>query len=334
MGEFSMNKLKIEWMLERSHDLNNCKDLLNILDNNFSSILIRTGSIFWDPWSIAHKYAETTKNINFMIAVNPAMVHPVYCAIQISTFQRIYGDRVSINIVSGASKTEQHIFNDLLDIESRYKRSGEFAQIIKQLVITGRIDSFNGQFYSLSDVDINKGSNFEIVFAGSSDNTIELANNFGSAHYYAMETLQQYKENRHKINVESAIKATIFCEKESSLAWDTANNIIKNIDNAYIENLKKDLSSHESANQKHQQSLHNFSKTNLVIENNIWSGLGLVRGGGITSIVGGYEEVADIITKFYQNGLNRILIANTPELKYANNFVNGVMPILKDRGII
>lgn len=330
-----MQKLKLEWMLERGHNIQENIELLQLLDNNnINSILIRTGSIFPDPWLIASHYASITKNLKFLIAVNPVMINPVYCALKIITFQKIYGNRISINLVSGASKVEQNIFGDSTSIDLRYQRTGEFAQIIKQLVTTGNIEKFEGKFYNIINAEMDKGENFEIVFAGSSDNTINLANTFGSAHYYAMESSLQYAQNRNKILVDSAIKATIIVEDSSKKAWDMANYLLSLSTEERIEELKKDLSSHESENQKRQQALHNFSKDNLLIEKNIWSGLGLLRGGGITSMVGDYQEVAELIEKFYNAGLNRLLLGGTPEFYYANNFINGVIPILKQKEII
>lgn len=68
------------------------------------------------------------------------MVSPVYCAIQVSTFQKLFGDRISINVVSGASKVEQEALGDYSPIEDRYKRSAEFASILKPLVVNGKLD--------------------------------------------------------------------------------------------------------------------------------------------------------------------------------------------------
>jgi alkanesulfonate monooxygenase len=178
------------------------------------------------------------------------------------------------------------------------------------------------------------GEDFEIVFAGSSDETIENANTAGNAHYYAMETLDQYIKNRHKILVDSAIKATIIVEPNSMQAWKVTEDILDNSSDELVQKLKQESLQHESQNQKHQQALHNFSKDNLVIEPNIWSGFGLVRAGGITAMVGDYQEVANLIKKFHDAGLNRLLLGGTPELYYVNNFVNGVMPILKEMDVI
>lgn len=330
-----MEKLKIEWMFERGHDLDSNIELLQELDNNnINCILIRTLSFYPDPWGVAYKYASITKNIKFMVAVNPAQLSPTYCAMKISTFQKIFGNRLVVNVVSGAHKGEVSTYGEYIPIESRYERSKEYAEIIRKLVVDGRIDEYAGKFYSLKDVDVMQGLDFDIVFAGSSDNTISNANLVGDAHYYAMETLKQYKENRHKITVDSAIKATIIVENNAEDAWNFTESILAQSTDEVIDMLKNEAKEHESVNQKHQQALHNFSKDNLVIEKNIWSGFGLLRAGGITAMVGSYQEVADLITEFYNAGLNRLLLGGTPELYYAKNFINGVMPILRERGII
>mgnify|MGYP003352889700 CR=1 FL=1 len=81
----------------------------------------------------------------------------------------------------------------------------------------------------------------------------------------------------------------------------------------------------ESENQKRQQALHNFSKESLLVEDNIWSGLGLLRGGGITAMVGSYKEIADLIEKFYiwtfRNNFNgKILLKKLIILNYFQFF--------------
>ncbi|MEY4331317.1 MAG: hypothetical protein RLZZ196_55 [Bacteroidota bacterium] len=330
-----MDKLKIEWMFERGHDLDENLDLLQLLDtSNIHCILIRTTSFYPDPWGVAYKYSALTKNIKFMLAINPAQLSPTYCAMKVATFQKIFGDRLILNIVSGAHKEELASYGDHTPISLRYKRSLEYAEIVKKLVTNGRIDSYNGEFYQLENVDTMSGCDFEIVFAGSSDNTIHNANSVGNAHYYAMETLEQYKQNRNKIKVDSGIKATIIVEKDSRSAWDTTEQILTYATDEIINSLKEEALLHESQNVVHQQKLHNYSKENLTIEKNIWAGFGLLRHGGITAMVGSYVEVADLIENFYNAGLNRLLLGGTPEIYYANNFINGVMPILKNKGII
>lgn len=329
------NKLELQWMLERAHDYFDNENLIKLLeDNNFTSILIRTGSAQPDPWTIATFYASKFNKIKFIIAVNPAMISPVFCAIKVITFQKLFGDRISLNIVSGPSKEEQSIYNDNLPMKDRYKRSKEFAEIVKQITTNGFIKNYYGSFYSFEMVKIPHYKQIDIVFAGSSDNTINMANEIGAAHYHSMETPTSYLNFRKIITTKSAIKSTIIVENTKEKALEVAENLIKNVDINSIEYLKNDVGRHESQNQKRQQNLHNYSKDNLFICSNIWLGYGLLRGGGITSMIGSYKEVADLIKEYYDIGLDILLIGGTPEIYYANNFINGVMPILKQYEII
>lgn len=329
------NKLELQWMLERSHDYFNNEDLIKLLeDNGFTSILIRTGSAQPDPWTVATYYASKFNKIKFIIAVNPAMISPAFCAIKVTTFQKLFGNRISLNIVSGPSREEQEVYNDTLSIKHRYKRSKEFAEIVKQLTKNGNIKNYDGNFYRFSNISIPNCEEVEIVFAGSSDNTINMANEIGAAHYHSMETPISYLNFRKIITTKSAIKSTIIVENVKEKALKVAENLIKNVDINSIEYLKNDVGRHESQNQKRQQDLHNYSKDNLFIHPNIWTGHGLLRGGGITSMIGDYKEVADLIKEYYDIGLDILLIGGTPEIYYANNFINGVIPILKKYQII
>lgn len=322
-------------MPERTHLYGEDKSLLKILeDNNFESILLRAGSAQPDPWVNASSYATEFKKIKFIVAVNPAMLSPVYCAIKTVTFQSMFGNRISLNIVSGANKLEQEMYMDDLSITDRYSRSYEFAEIVKTLVENGKIENYNGKFYQIKFAEIRKGLNLDIVFAGSSDATINLANNLGTSHYHSMETPILYKEFKNKTKVLSGMKSTFIVEENASDAWGYANSLIKNVSDSDIEFLKKDVGTYESQNQKRQQSLHNYLKDDLEIYPNIWAGYGLLRGGGITAMVGNYQEVADLIKEFYDNGLDKLLIAATPEIYYLNNFINGVIPILKSYNIV
>lgn len=323
-------KLVLQWMPERTHSYGEDKYLLKTLeDNGFESILLRAGASQPDPWINAASYATEFKKIKFMIAVNPAMMTPVYCAIKTVTFQKMFGNRVSLNIVSGANATEQSMYMDNLPIEHRYKRSYEFAELVKQLVETGKVENYCGEFYKIDYAEIQPGSKLDILFAGSSDETIELANNLGSTHYHSMETPNSYLDFRDKIKVASGIKATFIAEENSEDAWGYANNLIKNVSENDINFLKLDVGKYESQNQKRQEALHNYSKTNLEVYPNIWTGYGLLRGGGITAMVGNYEEIANLIKQFYDNGLDKLLIAATPEMYFLNHFIEGVIPILK-----
>ncbi len=80
--------------------------------------------------------------------------------------------------------------------------------------------------------------------------------------------------------------------------------------------------------------LHGGSRADLEIHPNIWAGIGLVRGGAGTAIVGSYDEVADRIAEYAEIGFDEFILSGYPHLEEAFWFGEGVMPILRQRGMI
>jgi alkanesulfonate monooxygenase len=72
----------------------------------------------------------------------------------------------------------------------------------------------------------------------------------------------------------------------------------------------------------------------LVVYPNVWAGIGLVRGGVGTALVGSYDEVADRIAEYHGLGFTEFILSGYPHLEEAYWFGEGVMPVLRDRGLV
>ena len=71
----------------------------------------------------------------------------------------------------------------------------------------------------------------------------------------------------------------------------------------------------------------------LEIHPNLWAGVGLVRGGAGTSLVGSHEEVANLIEEYASTGITEFILSGYPHLEEAYWFGEGVLPILARRGL-
>jgi alkanesulfonate monooxygenase len=72
----------------------------------------------------------------------------------------------------------------------------------------------------------------------------------------------------------------------------------------------------------------------LEIYPNLWAGVGLVRGGAGTALVGSHEEVADLIEEYHSIGISEFVLSGYPHLEEAYWFGEGVRPLLKQRGLL
>jgi alkanesulfonate monooxygenase len=71
----------------------------------------------------------------------------------------------------------------------------------------------------------------------------------------------------------------------------------------------------------------------LEIAPNLWAGVGLVRGCAGTALVGSHTDVADRISEYAEIGINEFIFSGYPHLEELFWFGEGVIPILRERGL-
>jgi alkanesulfonate monooxygenase len=80
--------------------------------------------------------------------------------------------------------------------------------------------------------------------------------------------------------------------------------------------------------------LHGGRRDSLVVAPNLWAGIGLVRGGAGTALVGSHEEIADRIAEYHEAGIDEFIFSGYPHLEEAYRFGEGVFPVLRERGLL
>lgn len=78
---------------------------------------------------------------------------------------------------------------------------------------------------------------------------------------------------------------------------------------------------------------HGGGASKLEVYPNLWSGVGLARGGAALALVGNHAEVADRIEEYHRLGVDEFVLSGHPHLEEAYWFAEGVLPILRDRGL-
>jgi alkanesulfonate monooxygenase len=80
-------------------------------------------------------------------------------------------------------------------------------------------------------------------------------------------------------------------------------------------------------------ALHGGNREDLEIHPNLWAGIGLVRGGAGTALVGSHDEVAERIKEYHALGIDEFVLSGYPHLEEAYWFGEGVLPRLAARGL-
>jgi len=72
----------------------------------------------------------------------------------------------------------------------------------------------------------------------------------------------------------------------------------------------------------------------LEVHPGLWAGIGLVRGGAGTAMVGSHAEVADLVEQYHAVGVEEFVLSGYPHLEEAYWFGEGVRPELVRRGLL
>ena len=80
------------------------------------------------------------------------------------------------------------------------------------------------------------------------------------------------------------------------------------------------------------RALHQGTTANLEVAPNLWAGVGLVRGGAGTALVGSHAEVAERVLEYHALGIDEFIMSGYPNLEEAYSFGEGVIPLLARLG--
>ena len=74
--------------------------------------------------------------------------------------------------------------------------------------------------------------------------------------------------------------------------------------------------------------LHGGQRGKLVVSPNLWAGVGLVRGGAGTSLVGTPQQVAERLREYQEAGIELVIGSGYPHLEEAYRVAELLFPVL------
>jgi alkanesulfonate monooxygenase len=75
-------------------------------------------------------------------------------------------------------------------------------------------------------------------------------------------------------------------------------------------------------------ALHGGKRDKLEVYPHLWAGVGLVRGGAGTALVGNPEQVADLMKQYAELGIDTFILSGYPHLEESYRFAELVFPLL------
>lgn len=313
----------------------------------YGGMLIGTGQK-QDTWIVATSLISVTERLRFLVAFRPAIMSPSLAVRMAATFDQISNGRIILNVVTGGDTKELAKDGIFLDHDQRYELTDEFLTIWRSLM-QGKEVTFNGRHLKVQGAKLQfppvQKPYPTLYFGGSSDAALQVAAKHIDVYLTWGEPPDQVAQKITKVRrlaaeqgrtVRFGIRMHVIVRETTQKAWDAANELIQYVDDETIAAAHRRFAQSESEGQRRMPQLHKGEvasgtlreRQNLEISPNLWAGVGLVRGGAGTALVGDAETVAARMLEYADLGIDTFVFSGYPHLEEAYRVAELLFPRL------
>jgi alkanesulfonate monooxygenase len=305
--------------------------------------LLPTGRSCEDSWIVASALVPATERLRFLVAVRPGLSSPALAARMTATLDRISGGRLLVNVVTGGDPVELEGDGLFLEHDERYRLTDEFLTVYRRLLAGETVD-FVGRHLRHKEGRILyppiQAPHPPLYFGGSSEAGQDVAAEHVELYLTWGEKPEDVAEKIESVRRKAAargrtlrfgIRLHVIVRETEAEAWEAADRLISHVDDKTVEAAQKIFERYDSVGQRRMSGLHRGDRASLEISPNLWAGVGLVRGGAGTALVGDPETVAARMKEYAALGIDSFILSGYPHLEEAYRFAELVFPLLPMR---
>lgn len=310
----------------------------------YDGLLIPTGASCADPWVTAASLVATTRRIKLLVALRTSITGPTVGARQAAALDEALGGRLLLNVVPGGDATELAADGVFLSHDARYEAADEYLTVWKRLLAGETVD-FAGKH-----IRVEGAQNFHpavqtpwppLYFGGSSPAAHELAAKHVDAYLSWGEPVDavaakiadiRERAARHGRTVRFGVRLHVIVRETEAEAWSDADRLIRHVTDEDIARALANFARMDSVGQARMAGLHQGRRDRLVIAPNLWAGVGLVRGGAGTALVGSPEQVVARLEEYAALGVDSFVLSGYPHLEEAIRFAELAFPLIAGKG--
>jgi alkanesulfonate monooxygenase len=327
----------------RPADIGYLREIAQAADRlGFGGVLLPTGTNCLDGWMVGAALAPHTERLKFLLALRPGFTTPGLAARQSAALDRISNGRLLLNIVTGGQPKELAGDGLLLGHDERYALTDEFLHIWRRLLTDGKVD-FTGRHLTAREAKLGFFDSVQkpyppLWFGGSSPAGVEVAADHVDTYLTWGEPPALVKQKLDNVRARAAargralsygLRVHLIVRETDAEAWDAANRLISHLSDETIALAQKRLREDtDSVGQLRQLDLHGGRRDKLEISPNLWAGVGLVRHGVGTALVGSAETVAERLREYQSLGVQTIIASGYPHLEEAYRVAELLFPVL------
>lgn len=317
--------------LSRPSDPAYFREIATAVDRlGYSGVLIPVGAACEESFVLAANLAAVTEKLKFLVAIRPGTATPAYYARLASTLDRVSNGRLLLNIVVGGSAQELAGDGIFLPHDERYDHADEFFKVFNELIETGK-STLDGKYIKAIDARLGlppvQQPRPPIYFGGSSEAAIDFASGIIDKYLTWGEPPAQVAEKvasvrkaaaKHGREVSFGIRLHFIVRETDDEAWAAADQLISKLSDETIAAAQEVFNKNsDSVGQARMVALHQGRRDKLEVSPNLWAGIGLVRSGAGTALVGSPATIAARLKEYQDIGIDTVIASGYPHLEEA-----------------
>jgi alkanesulfonate monooxygenase len=306
----------------------------------YAGALLPTGRSCEDAWVVASALVPLTRRLRFLVAVRPGIMSPTNAARMTATLDRLSEGRLLINVVTGGDPAEAEGDGIFLGHDERYAVTDEFLRIYRR-VLAGESVDFVGKHLKV------KGARTLYPPVQTPHPPLYVGGSSEAGHRLAAEQCDVYltwgeppaavaakvADMRRRATAEGrslrfGIRLHVIVRETTAEAWTAAEALISRVDESSIAAAQEAFGKFDSEGQRRMSELHRGRRDRLEISPNLWAGVGLVRGGAGTALVGDADTVAERMREYQALGVETFILSGYPHLEEAYRTAELLFPKL------
>lgn len=328
----------------REVDREYLQDLARSIDRlGYSGALLATAA--HDVWILGAALADVTTRLRPLVAVHPGLISPVLLAKMALTFDHLFGGRLAVNVINGDTRTLS-TYGLHLDHDERYALAREYWSVFRRLTAGETVD-FHGDHIDVTGAGSGFGlepvqrPHVPLWFGGSSEPGLDLAAELVDVYLSWGEPPAQLKEKidrlrakaaRHGRTLRFGLRVHLIVKDTDAEAWAYADHLLKvtrpetfarQIDLAR----RSDSVGQSRQVQSHRGRVPDRAK-DIEVYPNVWPGMGLLRPGPGTALVGSHASVVERLQEFEALGVDTFILSGNPLLEEAQHIAETILPHL------
>jgi alkanesulfonate monooxygenase len=314
--------------------------------SGFDRILVAQGATTPDPLVAAGFALAKTDEIGVLVAQRPGFIAPTMTARKLATLEHLHGEgRVAIHHITGGSDVDQRRDGDFEDKDSRYRRTAEFMAIERLVFESDEPFDFDGEFYRVeggqSSVRPLAPGSIPLFFGGASDAALAVGSQHADVFMLWGEPLADIEQRIATIRAAAAangrdirfsLSVRPIVEDTEDQAWARAREIEAAA--TELRRAKEGIAGWQKPREDTSVGaarLHDMAAASDVHDDRLWFGVTKLTdgGGNSTALVGTAEQVAESLLKYYDLGVDTVLIRGFDPLKDVERWGDDLVPLLR-----